>query len=195
MRKIVMINRISVDGFFASLNETAGGMDWFVPDPKVDEALHALKGNDPADTLLLGAVTYMMFESSWLPMLHDPHAPADKKAFAQELTDLKKIVFAEKIHSTEWPNTEFHETGVVDVVGKIKRQDGGTILIMGSGSLVRQLTNARLIDQYVFILTPVIAGSGKPLFEDVSQLGLRLIDVQTFDSGNVILRYERIPEL
>lgn len=194
MRKVVMMNRISVDGYFASLNETTGGMDWFVPDPAVDKALHALPGLDAADTLLLGSVTYMLFESSWLPVLHDPHAPADKKATAQELAGLKKIVFAEKIHSTEWPNTEFHESGVVEAVKELKDQTGGTILIMGSGSIVRQLTTARLIDEYVFVVTPVIAGQGKTLFQDVGQVDLRLADVQRFDSGNVMLRYERVAQ-
>ena len=191
MRKVVMLNRISIDGYFASLNETSGGMDWFIPDTKVDDALHNLD-SDNADTVLLGATTFMMFESSWLPILQDPHASADKKAIAQELTNMKKVVFAEKIHTTDWANTEFHATGVVDTVIKLKQQQGGTIMIMGSGSITQQLTNARLIDEYIFILTPIIAGQGKPLFKDVSPLGLQLISAKSFDSGNVVLRYQRI---
>ncbi|MEO7705490.1 MAG: hypothetical protein ABIV92_12720 [Thermoflexales bacterium] len=58
MRKIVVLNRVSIDGFFASLNQKSWGMDWFVQDPAVDKAAHALiAGDSPPDTLILGGIT------------------------------------------------------------------------------------------------------------------------------------------
>ena len=63
------------------------------------------------------------------------------------------------------------------------------MLIMGSGSIVQQLTQERLIDDYIFIVTPVIAGTGKSMFKDVKQLGLKLLKTQSFQSGNVLLHY------
>ncbi len=68
MRKVVVLNRISLDGYFAGPN---GEIDWFVHDPEVDKAAHAMMS---PDTLLLGRITYQMFESYW------PHVSMDSNA-------------------------------------------------------------------------------------------------------------------
>ncbi len=103
---------------------------------------------------------------------------------------MKKIVFSKDLKESDWANSEFHDGNITDVVRKLKEGDGKEIMVMGSGTIVQQLTNEHLIDEYMFIMTPVIAGEGKPLFKDVKQLGLKLIDVKPFDSGNVVMRYE-----
>jgi dihydrofolate reductase len=195
MRKITMLNRISIDGYFATNNPGTWGMDWFIMDPNVDAAAHKL--NDPerknkpdnVDTLILGEQTYLGFERSWVPHLSDPQAPAAMKSIAQELTNMKKIVFSKKLKRAEWENTELHDDDLPRVVKELKRQEGGDIMIMGSGTVVQQLTREHLIDYYAFIVSPVIAGGGKFLFKDVQQLGLTLISAQSFDSGNVLLYY------
>ncbi|MFC5649591.1 dihydrofolate reductase family protein [Paenibacillus solisilvae] len=64
------------------------------------------------------------------------------------------------------------------------------ILILGSGTIVQQLANEGLIDEYLFIMTPVVAGEGKPLFKHVKQFGLTLLETKAFRSGNVLLHYE-----
>jgi dihydrofolate reductase len=61
---------------------------------------------------------------------------------------------------------------------------------MGSGTIVHQLANEGLIDEYLFIVTPVVAGEGKPLFKHVKQFGLTLVKTKAFNSGNVLLHYE-----
>jgi len=188
MRKVVMLNRISIDGFFASPNEMTGGMDWFVPDPEVDKAVHGL-GSAPADTLLLGARTYTMFQHSWVPMLKDPNTPSELKAVAQELTNMTKIVFSHTLTSSTWENTRFVDSDLPGTVRNLKRQKGSDIMIMGSGTIVQQLTDAGLIDEYVFVVSPVIAGKGKALFKDVEQRGISLLSSRSFASGNVVLQY------
>jgi len=186
MRKVKMINRVSIDGYFASNNEMTGGMDWFVPDNSVDQATHNLV---KSDTVILGEATFRMFEASWPPVLRDPNAPKEMKALAQELTDMKKIVFSKDLASSEWANTEFHNGDVAKVIKALKAEDGSDILVLGSGTIVQQLANAGLMDEYIFIMTPVIAGAGKPLFKDVAQTNLKLLGTQRFDSGNVLLHY------
>jgi dihydrofolate reductase len=188
MRKVVMLNRISIDGFFASFNEMTGGMDWFVPDPEIDKAVHEL-ADGPADTLLLGTKTYTMFQHSWVPMLKDPNTPVELKAVAQELTNMTKIVFSHSLVSSSWENTRFVDSDLPGTVQNLKRQKGGGIMVMGSGTIVQQLTNAGLIDEYVFIVSPVIAGQGKALFKDVEQRGITLVSSRAFASGNVVLQY------
>jgi len=190
MRKIIMLNRISIDGFFATLNQKTWGMDWFIPDPAVDQAAHELGGESKTPLLLLmGGITYKGFERSWVPHLKDPNAPRELKAVAEELTEMPKLVFSKTIKEVTWENTRLFKGDLVAEVKKLKQEKGADIMIMGSGTIVQQLSNEGLIDEYVFILSPVIAGKGKPLFKDVKQLGLKLISAKSFDSGNILLRY------
>jgi dihydrofolate reductase len=191
MKKIVMLNRVSMDGFFASPNQNTWGMDWFVQDPAVDKAAHELNGNSETPMLLLGRETYKGFEKSWVSKLTDPDAPKEMKAVAEELTKMIKVVFSKTLRENEitWDNTKLFKGNLIEEVKKIKQEKGADIMIMGSGTIVQQLSNEGLIDEYVFIMTPVIAGGGKPLFKDVKQLGLQLIETKSFKSGNVLLHY------
>lgn len=188
MRKVIVLNRISIDGFFASLNDMTFGMDWFVQDPEVDQAVH--EGNY-SDTLLLGDITYKGFERSWVPMLNDPNTPPQMKAVAEELTKMTKVVFSTKLKQNDirWANTELRRGNLAEVVKELKSREGADILIMGSGTIVQQLTNEGLIDEYLFIVTPVIAGEGKSLFNDAKQTNLKLVEAKSFKSGNVVLHY------
>jgi len=187
MRKVVMMNRISVDGYFASLNEAAAGMDWFLPDPEVDVALHEV---GHGDTLILGATTFDVFEKGWVPILQNPDAPPPLKAIAEELTGMTKLVFSTTRKASTWANTKFYDGSLAAVVRELKAGEGADVLIFGSGTIVRQLANEGLIDEYVFVVTPVVVGEGKPLFAQVGRLGLTLLRSKAFASGNVLLHYE-----
>ncbi|GGD96378.1 dihydrofolate reductase family protein [Paenibacillus nasutitermitis] len=188
MCKIKMLNRVSIDGYFASNNEANFGMDWFIHDPEVDKAAHAIGGK--MDKLLLGGTTYRGFERSWVPLLNDPSAPQPLKMVAEELTSMTKVVFSKTIKETSWANTQIYDGDLIEVVRHLKNHSSSDILVMGSGSIVQQLANERLIDEYIFIITPVVAGEGKPLFPYIKQFGLTLGETKTFDSGNVLLHYK-----
>jgi dihydrofolate reductase len=162
-------------------------MDWFVRDPAVDKALNS--GDERMDTIVLGGITYRGFERSWVPLLSDPNAPKEMKAVAERLTNMKKIVFSAAMKEVAWANSELFADNPVDVVRNIKEDQGDGILMWGSGTIVQQLANAGLIDEYVFIVTPVVAGEGRPLFQHVQQFGLSLVEAKSFPSGNVVLRY------
>lgn len=187
MNKIKVLNRISIDGYFASTNEEAFGMDWFIHDPEVDQAAHAIGGK--MNILILGGTTFRGFERYWLPVLHKPDAPSHLKEIAQELTDMTKIVFSKTINETEWDNTEIYYDNLIEVVRQLKRDASSDILVLGSGSIVQQLAEKELIDEYIFIVSPVVAGKGKPLFEHVKQFALTPLEARTFESGNVVLHY------
>ena len=187
MRKITMLNRVSMDGFFASLNEATWGMDWFIADPEIDRVVHADAGQ--SGTLIAGGITYRGFEKSWVPFLKDPNAPPQMRAVAEELTGMTKLVFSKTLKTTTWENTRLYDGNLIEEIRKQKQAPGEHMLILGSGTIVQQLSQERLIDDYFFILTPVIAGTGKPLFKDVRQLSLKLIENKSFSSGNVLLHY------
>jgi dihydrofolate reductase len=196
MRKVVMLNRIALDGMFASEGSANFGMDWFVHDPKVEEYVHTLgtPGEPSADTLLLGGTTYRGFEAAWLPMLGNPDAPPAMRAIAEELTQMRKVVFSSHIKESPWANTQLVQGSPAEVVRRLKTEPGAGIMVMGSGTVVRSLASEGLIDQYIFIMSPVLAGKGKPLFPGIVQQNLTLLSARTFESGNVVLHYQlRLP--
>ena len=183
MRKIVMLNRVSIDGFFAGPN---GEIDWFIHDPEVDQAAHELM---QPDTLLLGRLTYQMFESYWPPVARDPNAPQEARVLANELTQLTKVVFSKTLEEVTWENSKLIKGNVADEVRKIKQGEGADITIFGSGTILQQLASEGLIDEYLITLTPVVLGTGKPLFKDVGKINLKLLETRSFKSGNVMLHY------
>ena len=192
MRRIVMFNWVSIDGFFAGPN---GEMDWILRDPKVDKALRESGTDDGdsasmgSDTMLLGNVTYTLFENSWPNIVKDPNAPEELHKMAEEVTRMTKIVFSKSRKDVTWENSKLLRGNLVEEVEKLKQGDGSAILIFGSGTIVQQLTDAGLIDEYFIAVTPVVIGKGKILFHDVEKRNLRLVESKQFQSGNVLLRY------
>ena len=86
MRKVIMFNRILIDGFFAGPNGESH--EWMKDDPQLTKTTHKMM---KPDTVLLGRVTYQLFESYWPKIAADPNAPKDAKKLADELNEMKKI--------------------------------------------------------------------------------------------------------
>lgn len=187
MGKVKMLNRISIDGYFVGTDEASSGMDWFIHDPEVDKAAHKMGGK--METLVLGGKTYRLFERYWTPFLEDLHAPKHLKEIAEELTEMTKVVFSSTIQASNWDNTELHSGDLLETVTELKQRSHSDILVLGSGSIVQHLAKEGLIDEYIFIVTPVVSGGGKPLLPEVEQFELQLLEAQSFDSGNVVLHY------
>lgn len=192
MRRIVMFNWVSIDGYFAGLN---GEIDWIIRDPEVDQALRESDTNNAqaesggSDTMLLGNATYTMFENSWPQIASDPNAPEAMHKMADEVNHMTKVVFSRTRKEAPWQNSRLLHGNLIEEVEKLKREEGTPILIFGSGTIVQQLTDAGLIDEYFIAVTPVILGKGKPLFGDTQKRNLQLKEARQFQSGNVLLRY------
>ena len=178
-----MLNRISIDGFFAGPNGESH--EWFVADPKVDKASRKMVGE--ADTVLFGRTTYQIFENHWPKVAADPKAARAERAVGNELNKMTKVVFSNTLKEVTWENSKLIKGDLVKEVRKLKQKDGSGMLIFGSGTIIQQLTAERLIDEYLFVLTPVILGAGKQLFKDVNKLNLELREEKSFKSGNVLL--------
>jgi dihydrofolate reductase len=183
MRQIVMLNRVSLDGFFAGPN---GEIDWFIRDPEVDKAAH---GVGKADTILFGRVTYQMFKNVWPKIAVDPNAPQDARTTANEINEMTKVVFSKTMEQVTWENSKLLKGNPAEEVNKLKQGNGLALMIFGSGTIVQQLTDAGLIDEYLLVVTPVVLGMGKPLFQGVNQRNLELLETKDFKSGNVLLHY------
>jgi dihydrofolate reductase len=185
MKKIVMANWVSIDGYFAGPN---GEIDWVVRDPEVDKAWHEV-GDMQTDTLLSGRLSYQMFENVWPGVAQDPNAPEGMRNLADEMNQLHKIVFSRTLKEVTWENSQLLHGDLIEEVQKLKQGDGPGMMIFGSGTIVAQLAGAGLIDEYLFTITPVVLGTGKRLFQDVKKLDLKLLETRDFKSGNVLLRY------
>lgn len=195
-RRIVMFNQVSADGFFS---DPSGGLDWVVNDPELQA--QAVAGMPRSDTILLGRRTYDNFAGFWPDALRDlnqagPHgeSPTDPAfvAMARWLNDTRKLVFSRTLRRAAWNNTEV--LGELDATSlrALKRGPGKDILLFGSGSIVTQLSEQRLIDEYRFVVCPVLIGSGHTLFRsDRLRLGLELLSAQPLPSGNVLLTYAK----
>ncbi len=184
MRKIVMMNRISLDGFFAGPN---GEIDWFNHDTAVDEAAHNLM---QPNTLLLGRLTYEMFAGYWPPIENDASAPAPARNLSREMNQMKKVVFSTTLQGVDWQNSTLVSSDIIPTVKALKQGEGADITIFGSGTIVQQLAKAGLIDEWIITLTPAVLGQGKALFDGVPALDFALAETRNFDSGNVLLHYK-----
>src|SRR6266516_4549634 len=167
MRKVIMFNRVSMDGFFAG--PKGESHEWFITDPKVDKAAHRIM---QPDTVLFGRVTYQIFESYWPKVDADPKASKELRNTANELNEMTKLVFSKTLKKVSWENSRIIHGDLATEVKKLKRGKGPDMVIFGSGTIVQQLTGKGLIDEYLFVVTPVILGAGKSLFEDVKKLDL-----------------------
>jgi dihydrofolate reductase len=178
MRKVIVSNLMSLDGFFEGPNHE---LDWFV----VDEEFFAyardmLRG---VDTIVFGRKTYQHMADYW------PSAPADE--IADQMNNLPKIVFSRTLESAEWRNSTLVKNDPIAEISKLKQLPGKDMVILGSASLASFLLQKGLIDEYRVILNPVLLGSGRPLFQDVKQrLRLKLSRTKLFGSGVVVLYYQ-----
>ncbi len=186
MRNISVLNRITLDGFFDGPN---GENDWFIPGDEENKVAHETVPD--TDSLLLGRVTYQHLERFWPTVSDDSNFPEPVKVQAKEINEMPKLVFSRTLKTLAWENSKLVIGDLISEVEKIKAGSGSGLLILGSGTLVQQLTESGLIDDYVFILTPTVLGKGKPQFLQDKKADLELVKSQAFPSGNVILHYKK----
>jgi dihydrofolate reductase len=195
MRRIVMFNWATADGYFAGPD---GNLDWVVPDE--EQAKGAAEGTPDFDTVLFGRRTYELFEGFWRHAVDDsstapdPHRPGQRsrehRAIAVWLNETRKVVFSRTLRDVTWKNSQLvHELDPREMAS-LKRQPGRDLIVFGSGSIVSQLTQHGLIDEYQFVVCPVFLGSGRPLLSGVPKsVRLNLLEAKNYRSGDVLLRY------
>jgi dihydrofolate reductase len=183
MRKVNVFNNVSLDGFFT---DAKGDMSWA---HKQDEEWNAFASANASGNgeLLFGRVTYDMMAAFW----PTPQAAKMLPKVAAGMNAMRKTVFSRTLDTVAWQNTVLMKGDLVTEVRRLKQQPGPDIVILGSGSIVSQLTQARLIDEYQLVLNPIVVGRGRSLFETVvNTLNLTLTKTQSFRNGNVVLWYE-----
>ena len=198
MRRIVAFNNVSADGYFAAPD---GNLNWVVPDPEMDRFAAEVIARGGTDTILFGRKTYQMFASFWPNVLDesdaspDPHSggrkSTDLRAMAVMLNETPKIVFSRTLKETKWQNSRVVRELDPGEITRMKQQAGRDLMIFGSSTIVSLLTRHRLIDEYQFVVSPVLLGGGRNLINGVPvNHKLELKDERRFPSGKVLARYE-----
>lgn len=188
MRKIVLFEHLSIDGFAAGPD---GEMEWIY----VDEGIFEVAGQmtDQSDMALYGRVTFELMDSYWPTAADQPGASAHDLQHAAWYKGVPKLVLSRTLKSDRKDITIIGDN-VITQIKNLQRQPGKTILMLGSPSAAHSLIRENLIDEYWLFINPVIMGEGKPLFPDLkSRLSLKLVESRGFNGGVVLLRYEKRP--
>lgn len=183
MRKVIISEMVSLDGFYARPN---GEIDWFIVDDGFFKYAKDLLAQ--VDTQLYGRVTYEGMASYWTT----PQAAAENDpGITEPMNGMSKIVFSKTLNKVEWNNSRLAQNDPATEIARLKREPGKDMVIYGSGKLVQTLMKAGLIDEYQLIVCPVILGSGKSMFGDIDdKLSLSLLKTTQFDCGSVLFYYQ-----
>lgn len=187
MRKLIVFNHVTLDGYFVGAN---GDFSWAQngnDDPEY--AAFVAENASGGGQLLFGRVTYDLMASYWPTALADQHSPA----VAAGMNSMSKVVFSRTLDKASWSNTRLVKGDIVSEVRKMKNESGPGMAIMGSGSIVSQLALENLIDEYQMMVDPVALGKGRSMFEGIGEkLALKLTKTRTFNNGKVYLCFEPV---
>jgi dihydrofolate reductase len=187
VRKLIVFNHTSLDGYFVDAN---GDMSFAHNQNQDAEWEEFVNGNARGEgVLLFGRITYELMAGFW----PTPFAAEKMPVVAERMNHLPKVVFSRTMDKASWSNTTLVKGGMLDPVRKMKTEPGEDMVLWGSGSIVSQLAQHELIDEYQIVVNPVILGQGRTMFENIKEkIPLKLTKTRSFSNGNVLLCYEPI---
>jgi len=183
MRKVIAAINMTLDGV---CDHTVG---------VVDENLHHHYSDliDNAGVILYGRTTYELMKF-WQTLLKSPSDQKSMNDFASSIDKIEKIVFSNTLKDTGWETANISSRPLEEMILELKQQSGKDILI-GSRSLIIQLLNKNLIDEFQICIHPMIEGKGLRLFDQIEgRITFKLLKTKSLSSGVTILYYEPIAE-
>lgn len=181
MRKLIFAINTTLDGCVDHTKQTTD-------DETLEYFTHLMR---EVDLQVLGRKTYQLMVPYWPEVLKDQSATKADTEFARAFDSIHKIVFSRSLASAEDTNTRIVRGNLHDEILKLKQEQGKNILA-GGVDIPSQLIQLGLVDEYHFVIGPVVAGEGRRLLEGVSpseRLQLKLVESKIFKSGRVALRY------
>lgn len=175
MRKLVVTEFLSLDGVMDDPRWTFAYWNDEIANFKRTESVES-------DMLLLGRITYEGFAQAW---------PNSTDEGAEKMNSMPKFVVSTTLDRADWNNSTIISQNIMEEITRLKQQDGGNILVYGSGALADSLLEAGLVDEYRLLVYPVVLGKGKRLFKDGRNATLKLVETQAFSSGVVALVYSK----
>jgi dihydrofolate reductase len=184
MRKVTAFNFITLNGFYKGMDED---ISWHRHGSQ--EAKFSEQSLERDNILLFGRKTYETMVAFW-------PTPMAKELFpkvAEGMNKAEKIVFSRTMNKADWNNTRVVSGNIVDEIKVLKRTARKDMTILGSGSIIVQLAEEGLIDDYEILVDPVAIGVGTPIFEGITRkLDLKLMKTRVFKSGTVLLCFRPI---
>jgi dihydrofolate reductase len=182
MRKLIVWNLVTLDGFF----EGSKSWDLDFHNTVWGEELEriSIEQSKTIGALLFGRITYEGMASYW---------SKEKGEVAEFMNRVPKIVFSRSLAKAGWNNTRLVRKDAALEVARLKQEPGLDLFIFGSANLISSLLPAGLIDEIRLGLVPVTLGAGNPLFKaDQRRLDWKLLETRPLKSGCVILRYQPV---
>lgn len=178
MRKLIMWNIITLDGFFE------GNHHWDLPfhltiwGPELEQlSIEQLKS---ASALVFGRVTYEGMAAHWT---------RETGEIAELMNKIPKLVFSQTLKSADWNNSTVISTNPSEEIGKLKEKGTGDMYLFGSARLSETLMNDKMFDEYRIGIAPVLLGSGRLLFSGGASHALKLVSSRQLTNGGVVLKY------
>lgn len=185
MRKLIVFNNVSLDGYFV---DASGDMRW-AHRPDAEWNSFTAENAGGGGVLLFGRKTYDLMASYW----PTPMAMQNYPVVAEGMNNLSKVVFSKTMDQASWKNTRLVKSDLASEVRKMKDESGDGMAILGSGTIVAQLAEEGLIDEYQIAVIPVVLGAGRTMFGGIKRrLNLTLKKTRVFGNGNVVLWYEPV---
>jgi dihydrofolate reductase len=181
MRNVVFAINMTVDG--------CCGHESVVADDELHEYFTGLLRE--SDIEVFGRNTYHLMYPYWHEVAMNQSESSATNEFARTFDAIPKIVFSTTLQSVEWNNTTLLRANLQEEIVKLKQQPGKSISV-GGLNIASQLAQSGLIDEYRFLMQPIVAGKGPRLFESGKNFTLELIGSKTFRSGVVELHYKYI---
>jgi dihydrofolate reductase len=188
MRKLSAFMQVTLDGYYASSD---GGLDWaHRAGDDADFQAFVAENAKGGGVLLFGRRTYEMMASYWPTPLAQEQSPE----VAKHMNEMRKLVASRTLTHLDWEHAELVRGDLVKQIEQLKGETGAGITILGSASIVTALSDARLIDEYQFVLSPLALGAGRTQLQGLkAPLELKLEQTRAFKNGNVFLRYVVAP--
>ena len=181
MRKLIFAINITLDG---CVDHTKG----FADDETHEYFTHLMRD---VDLQVFGRITYQLMVPFWPEVARNQSMSQALNEFARTFDSINKIVFSRSLDQSDDRNTRIVSANLRDEILKLKQEQGKNILV-GGVDIPSQLIELGLVDEYRFVVGPIVAGEGRRLLEGVclqQTLQLKLVESKIFESGCIALRY------
>jgi dihydrofolate reductase len=181
MRNVIYAINITLDGCVDHTKQVGN-------DEILEYFTQLLRG---ADLQVFGRKTYQLMVPYWPEVAKNPAETKASIEFARAFDSIHKIVFSRSLESAEGRNTRIVRGNLSDEILKLK-QEGGKNILVGGVDIPSQLVELGLVDEYLFVVNPIVAGEGRRLLDHVrlpEKLRLKLVESKILKSGCVALRY------
>lgn len=181
MRKVIAALNMTLDGI---CDHTAG-----IPDEEINQ--HYTELLNQGDAILYGRTTFQLMEF-WQTIIENPSEEKSMNEFAIAIDNIPKIIFSNTLENISWKSAKLATKELEKEVLELKQQTGKDILV-GSRSLIIQLINLNLIDEFQICIYPMIEGKGLLFFDKIKNRTIfRLLKTKIFGSGAIVMYYQPI---